>query len=119
MDEDPSTYEDAEVAYMKLPVTSVKGYASYVKGLTASLERPPHCVVTEVKVVPDSKTQFKVVFDALEKVPDELLPVLFDRHDEVKNLIDFPYTVDTEDKKKETKAEKRKKNETRRKSKKY
>ena len=74
----------------------------------------------EVKVVPDSKTQFKVVFEALEKVPDELLDQsLFDRHDEVKNLIDFPYTVDTEDKKKETKAEKRKKNESRRKSKKY
>ena len=116
LEEDPGKYADAEVAYMKLPVTSVKGYAAFVKNLSATLERPPHCVITRVAVVPDTKTQFKVVFEALEEAPKELLEVLFDRHDEVENLIEFPYTVNTE---KESKEDKKKKGATRRKTKKY
>ena len=116
MEENPEHYADAEVAYMKLPVTSVKGYAAFVKSIDATLGRPPHCVMTRVAVVPDTKTQFKVVFELLEKAPDELLEVLFNRHDEVKNLIEFPYTVNTE---KESKEDKKKKSASRRKTKKY
>jgi hypothetical protein len=84
-------FAEAELAYMKLPVTSVKGYAAYVKQVEATMKRPPFAVFTRVSVVPDAKSQFKVVFEALEEVPDELIETLIARHEETKQLIDFPY----------------------------
>ncbi len=58
----------ASFAFLKLPVTSVKGYASFVQQLATTLKRPPFGIVTKIKVVPDKKTQFKVVFDAIRQL---------------------------------------------------
>lgn len=91
--DDPSHYADAEVAFMKLPVTSVRGYAAYVKQVAGSLRRPPFGVFTRVSVVPDPKSQFKVIFEPLEEVPGELLQAIIARHEEVKETIDFPYAL--------------------------
>jgi len=90
---DVAHYESAGVGYMKLPVTSVKGYAAFVKQLQASLSRPPLGVFTKVQVVPDSNTQFKVLFTAIDTVPANLLPTLLARHNEVKGLIESPYSL--------------------------
>ena len=89
--EDLEHFESAQVAYMKLPVTSVKGYATFVKQLAGALKRPPFAVFTKVKVVPDDKSQFKVTFEPLAAAPTDLLPVLMARHEEAKAGIDFPY----------------------------
>lgn len=93
MVEDPSHYENTAVAFMKLPVTSVKGYAAFVKQLAGGLKRPPHGIVTKVSVVPDVKSQFKVVFEAITKVPNELMAVVMKRNLEAQSMIDFPYSV--------------------------
>lgn len=88
---DESQLETAPIAYMKLPVTSVKGYASHVKQLANALSRPPHAVYTKVSVRPDPQTQFKVVFEPLSTIPNELLGVVMKRHDEAQKAIEFPY----------------------------
>lgn len=60
--------EGAELAILKVPVTSIKNWAAYVTKLKSSLSRPAWSVVTKVSVVPDPKTQFKVNFDLVEPI---------------------------------------------------
>lgn len=88
---DKGQFESAGIAYMKLPVTSVKGYAAFVKQVVGALKRPPHAIFVKVKVVPDPKSQFKVVFEPLSQVPDDLLGILMQRHEDAKASIEFPY----------------------------
>jgi len=94
---DTKHFEDASVGFMKLPVTSVKGYASFVKQLAGALKRPPHAIFTRVKVVPDPDTQFKVTFEALSQIPNNLLPVIMQRREEVEESIEQPYQLADED----------------------
>jgi hypothetical protein len=95
--DDAEHFENAAIGYMKLPVTSVKGYAGFVKQVVGTLRRPPHGIVTRVRVVPDNKDQFKVVFEPLEKVPDELMGVIMKRHEDAMAVIDFPYQPNEEE----------------------
>lgn len=104
--DDIEHYEDTEVGYMKLPVTSIKGYASFVKQVANTLNRPPFGIVTRLSVVPDSKNQFKVLFEPLMNVPNELIKVIMDRHKEVASTIDFPYQVNDEEEKPKKSAKK-------------
>jgi len=60
----------AEVAALRPPVTSLKNYATYAQTLAATLKRPPLGVISEVAVVPDPKTQFKVVFNMVKAIED-------------------------------------------------
>lgn len=92
-------YEKSEVGFFKLPVTSVKGFAGYVKQVAAALKRPPHGIVTRMTVVPDPKSQFKVVFEPMQNVPDSLMGAIMKRREEVKGTIDFPYTPASDEQK--------------------
>jgi hypothetical protein len=65
--------------------------------VVGTLRRPPHGIVTRVRVVPDNKDQFKVVFEPLEKVPDELMGVIMKRHEDAMAVIDFPYQPNEEE----------------------
>ena len=88
----------AEIAYMKIPVTSVKGWAGYERQLADTLHRPPMAVVTTVKVEPDAKTQFKVLFTLKRAIDDDKqIAALFERQEKVAKEIDFPYTPRTDD----------------------
>lgn len=100
--ESANALEEAEVRTLSLPVTSVRAWATYVRNtLATDLGRPYWGVVTNIKVVPDKKTQFRVVFTlgelidfddalftALEKRQQATLPelvkpyILVDREDE-------------------------------------
>lgn len=91
--EEVEHYQGAEIAFLRLPVTSVKGYAAYVTQLAATLKRPPFGVVTRVKVMPDQGTQFKVVFTALQAVPDKVMGAVMERHKEAMGVIEFPYAA--------------------------
>ncbi len=64
---------EAEVAYLKIPVTSVKAWGSYVQQIAGVLKRPPLGVVTTITIVPDEKTQFKMIFKVIEKISDGAL----------------------------------------------
>lgn len=89
--EDEDHYATTAIGFMKLPVTSVKGYAAFVKQIAGALKRPPHGIVTKVKVVPDPKSQFKVVFEPIMNAPNDLMAAIMQRHAEAKATIDFPY----------------------------
>lgn len=89
--EDEAKFKTASIAFMRLPVTSVKGYAAFVKQVAGALKRPPHGVFTKVSVVPDPKTQFKVVFEPLDLIPGDLIGPVMERHEEAMSIIDFPY----------------------------
>ena len=84
----------AGIGFMKLPVTSVNGYASFVKQIAGTLRRPPFGIITRVSVVPDPKTQFKVLFEPIDKVDDSMVEDILARVEEAKTLIDFPYQLD-------------------------
>lgn len=90
----PEHFQEAQIGYMKLPVTSVRGYAAFVKQVAGALKRPPFAIFTKVRVVPDANTQFKVVFEAISQVPDKLMPVIMARHNEAMESIEFPYQMD-------------------------
>jgi hypothetical protein len=95
--EDDEHFESTAIGFMKLPVTSVKGYASFVKQVAGALRRPPFGIVTKVKVMPDPKSQFKVVFEPIMNLPDELMSAIMKRHEEAKSTIDFPYQPNDEE----------------------
>lgn len=105
--DDPEHYESTGMAFMKLPVTSVKGYAAFVKSVAGAMRRPPHGIFTRVKVVPDSKTQFKVVFEPLGTVPNELLGAVMQRREEAMATIESPYQLPEEEEQKPARGGKR------------
>lgn len=81
--DDPAHYQTADVAYLKLPVTSTKEWAKYVTQLSASVRRPPHGVLTRIWLEPNANDQYHVRFEMVEEVPDELAQIIMDRHDAV------------------------------------
>jgi hypothetical protein len=82
---------EAQWAFLKVPVMSVKGWAGYVNQL-AQLNRPPLAFVTEISVTPDAQSQFKVNFNAKESIEDgELIGALLEKADKAEGAIEFPY----------------------------
>jgi len=62
--------ETAEVAALRPPVTSLKNYATYAQTIAATYRRPPLSMITKISVVPDAKTQFKVLFSMVNPIED-------------------------------------------------
>lgn len=80
--DDPDHFESADVAFLKLPATSVSyEWAPYVTQLSAAHRLPPHGVITRVFIEPHPKHQFHIKFEMIEKVPEELLGAIMQRHD--------------------------------------
>lgn len=94
---DPEHFEKAEVGNLGLPVTSVKNFSTYVKTLSAELRRPPHGVYTEIWIEPHPKFQFQVCFEAIDKVPNDLLQVIMERHRKEQELVGQPYSAPLEE----------------------
>lgn len=94
---DAETLSKAEVAYIRPPVTSVKGWSSFVKTVAALDNLPPFGVVATLSTVPDDKSQFKVTWQKKGLVPRDLLPTLMDRADAVASEIMFAYPKPSEE----------------------
>lgn len=94
---DEEVIKTAEAAFIRLPVTSVKGWASFVKTVAALDKLPPLGVVATVSTIPDAKSQFKVTWQKKEAVPKEFLPMLLDRSDAMAEEIMFPYPKPSEE----------------------
>lgn len=92
-----SHYKDAAMGYLKVPVTSVKTYAGYVRQVATTMRRPPFAMFTKVSVRPDPKTQVAVNFEALGEVPLNLLDTLLKRVNLAKAEIEFPYDLTPRD----------------------
>ena len=75
-----ATVDAGEVAALRTPVTSVKGFTTYLQKVASATKRPLSAVVTKISVVPDPKTQFKVVFDFVRALDDmEVIKALMAR----------------------------------------
>lgn len=95
--ESEGEFAKSAIGYLKLNTMSLKGWANYVKTTAATLKRPPYGVFTLVKVVPDPKSQFRLIFESLGPVDRDLLQVVSDRNKEAKAQIEQPYNLDVED----------------------
>ena len=92
--EDHQHYRDADIAFLKLPVTSTKNWAKYVHMLNKEHQLPPFGVLTHIWLENDEDTSFKVCFDMVEIVKDEdLQAILFTRNEEA--VIEQPYNEPT------------------------
>jgi len=85
----PELIAIGEVAALRIPVTSVKGFATYVQTVAATVKRPLAGVVTRVSLVPDAKTQFKIQFTFVKAIEDlAVVKALLTRGDkEIQNAI--------------------------------
>lgn len=94
---DPEDILKAEMATMKLPVTSVKNWATYINQISAAYRLPPFAVLTRVSTAPDARTQFKVNFEFIGAVQSvEQIRAIQRKIEEAHRLLLTPY-----DKKKE------------------
>jgi hypothetical protein len=97
LDQDPKDFASAEVAYIKLPVMSVKGFAAYLKQVAEQFGRPLHGVFTRIYVEPDPKSQFRIKFELIEPIEGDLMPTIMTRHSAIKDEIAFPYIPRSDD----------------------
>lgn len=82
----------AELAVLKIPVTSVKEWSGYVTQIATTLKRPPFAVVTEVSIVPDSKSQFKLKFKLVGQITDgDTIGEIMERREAVAQELSRPY----------------------------
>ncbi|MES2200731.1 MAG: hypothetical protein V4498_00605 [candidate division FCPU426 bacterium] len=85
--EDLAHFKGAGVAYLNVPPTSLKAYAGFTKQLVGTMKRSPWGIFTRITL--DDKN---LVFEALDKIPNELMQAVQDRRKEAINLIqrEFP-----------------------------
>lgn len=89
-DMDEKDIAQADPAWLKVPVMSVKNWSSHTRTV-ATDKRPPWAVVTRVGVIPDKKSQFQVTFEYVQKIASELLGALEARHIDMQANLGFPY----------------------------
>lgn len=89
----PASILSCDKLYMRLPVTSVRGWSRYVQ-ILASQKRPPFAAITTISTEPDAKTQFKVIFSCKEIIDDAAaVDELIAAHRLAVATIGFPYDL--------------------------
>lgn len=88
--------ENAQVALMNLPATSVKAWATYVQQLALTVKRPTYAVITQISVVPDVKTQFKIGFKLVSSISQSSLAELRAKREANESLLFIPYQKNSE-----------------------
>jgi hypothetical protein len=88
---DKGQYEGAELAILRIPVTSVGNWGMYVNQLSAAVKRPYYAVVTEISITPDMKTQFKINFKFIEKLERETFTPLYKIREMAEKVLTTPY----------------------------
>jgi hypothetical protein len=87
----------AEVAVMKLPVTSVKGWGQYVNTIATLNRRPPFALITQIGTVPNAKSQFNVTFTAQGALPDGVMTAIMQKREAVRSTLLKGYDPSTEE----------------------
>lgn len=105
----PKKVEDiaeAELATMSIPVTSVKNWANYINKLAAMIGRPSWGVITTVKLIPDSRTQFKVTFEPGATLAGDFLGPVNAKIPLAVSMLLTPYELEGKEEEQETESEK-------------
>jgi len=88
----------APIIYGKVSPTNTKAYSAYVNATANVIGRPPYAVFTKIRSVPDTKDQYKLVFETLGNVEANIGGAVMDRVDEAKLASVFGFTgTSTED----------------------
>lgn len=90
--DDPKELESADLIRMTVPVTSVAHWSAYVQSVTASHNLPTCGVVTRIWLEPHAKSQFKVHFELIEKLPPEFAKVILAKQAQAEEAIITAYT---------------------------
>lgn len=86
----------AELAQMRLPVTSIKAWGGFVNTVAATLALPYYAVVADITTVPDMKTQFKVIITPSAPIQDaEVLGAIMRRREEAMRICLLPFDTDS------------------------
>ena len=117
--DDPKHFSKTDIGMMKLPTMSLAGYATFVKQVAGALKRPPYGIFTRISVAPDPKSQFRVHFEAIANVPNDIMPIIMQRRQEAMLSIEQPYNLDGAEAPEAKKAEPAKKRPEVKKPKKY
>lgn len=76
----PASIMSAKSYALRPPVTSVAAFGDYTKKIAIALRKPLFAVVTEIKLVPDAKSQFRVEYRMIDEITDpEILIALMNR----------------------------------------
>jgi hypothetical protein len=84
--------QSAELAMLKLPVTSVKNWSNFINTLAATVNLPYFAVVTEITTQPDMKTQFKVLLSPVDKIPNaDVMRAIMAKRTEAMRIAMLPF----------------------------
>ena len=90
--------EDAELATMAIPPTSVKNFSDYAGKVASKTSLPPWAVKTMISVNPHPKKQFEVSFDAVSPIEeDKQLAGIHGLIEQAEKDLMRPYIYETED----------------------
>lgn len=79
---DEKHFQTAEIIHIKLPVMSVENYYKFQAQVSSALRSPPEGVLARLFIEPDPKSQYKVHFEVIEQLSDELAGICMLRADE-------------------------------------
>lgn len=102
---DPEYYASASFAFIKVPPTSIREFAGFITQLVSVFnpEMPPFTNMVKIKTTPNQKTQYKMSFEPVMRVPEALQGILYKRYKECAEIIATPYTPEPQ----ETEGEKK------------
>lgn len=90
--DDIEDIENAPVALMNVPPTSIAEWKAYVNKLAKQTNRPPFAFITDIKCKADADSQFKLIFTAQEQFEDaETFEALIAKKDDCADLLRFEY----------------------------
>jgi hypothetical protein len=94
----PESVRKAEIRYANIPVMSVSIFTEYLRKIDVTNGLPQFCFVTELSLVRDPVSQFKVHWNAHRLISDEqVLMALFERSQDEATKIGFPYRKEDSD----------------------
>ena len=86
-----------DIAFLNIPVTSIKGWALYVQKLANVLKRPPFGVVTRLTVQADPDVQVRVLFEPGKMIPGDVGAAVLAKVEEARTAIGFGYEASEAD----------------------
>lgn len=103
--DEPDHYKSADLAFLKLPVTSTKNWSKYVHALNRDHQLPPFAVITCISLESHAENQFTVLFECIDVIEDEdILEILMKRNTEAMDVIEQPYGEPSEEDMEQPKA---------------
>lgn len=106
LEESLEDMEEATVAMIQPPPTSVKHWGGYVKQLNSLTKRPPICFVTEVSLHPHKDNQYEMRFKSAGEVDRKVVTQLLERRRAVESMLFEPYGPRVEREKKPARSQK-------------